>query len=62
MAGAALRYRVENRKLVIDEKSAAHVRCIFPASSRSSALNCARGCTRGIRTPRGNRIDKKYLY
>ena len=57
-------YRVENRKLLIDDESAAHVRWVF---ARFLAIG---SCTvlarevgqRGLRTPRGNRIDKKYLY
>ena len=57
-------YRVENRKLVVDEESADHVRWIYGrflaiGSCTELAREVAR---RGIRTQRGNRIDKKYLY
>jgi site-specific DNA recombinase len=57
-------YRVENRKLVIDEAQAAEVRWVFERFLEvGSCTLLAREVTaRGIRTPRGNRIDKKYLY
>jgi DNA invertase Pin-like site-specific DNA recombinase len=57
-------YRVENRKLVIDEERAVHVRWIFAQFLEiGSGTELAREVgKRGIRTPRGNRIDKKYLY
>jgi hypothetical protein len=57
-------YKVENRKLVIDEEAAAHVRCIFARFLQiGSCTELAREVDgRGIRTLRGNRIDKKYLY
>jgi site-specific DNA recombinase len=57
-------YRVENRKLVIDDESADHVRWIFARFLEiGSCTELAKGvCARGIRTPRGNRIDKKYIY
>ena len=57
-------YRVENRKLVVDEDAAAHVRWIFARFLEiGSCTELARQVgTRGLRTPRGNRIDKKYLY
>ena len=57
-------YRVENRKLVIDEERADHVRWIFARFLEiGSGTELARDVAkRGIRTPRGNRIDKKYLY
>ena len=57
-------YAVENRKLVVDEESAAHVRWIFARFLEiGSGTELAREVgARGIRTPRGNRIDKKYLY
>ena len=57
-------YRVENRKLVIDEEAAAHVRWIFARFLEiGSCTELARELgTRGIRTPRGNMIDKKYIY
>jgi len=57
-------YRVENRKLVVDEDAAAHVRWIFARFLEiGSCTELAREVgTRGLRTPRGNRIDKKYIY
>jgi hypothetical protein len=57
-------YRVENRKLVVDEDSATHVRWIFVRFLEiGSCTELAREVgSRGIRTPRDNRIDKKYLY
>ncbi|MCQ0972228.1 recombinase family protein [Paracoccus sp. TK19116] len=57
-------YRVENRKLVVDEETAAHVRWIFGRFLEiGSCTELAREVgTRGLRTPRGNRIDKKYIY
>ena len=57
-------YRVEDRKLVIDEERAEHVRWIFVRFLEvGSATVLAKAVdTRGIRTPGGNRIDKKYLY
>ncbi|WP_347312025.1 recombinase family protein [Defluviimonas sp. SAOS-178_SWC] len=57
-------YRVENRKLVIDDERAGHVRWIFAGFLEiGSATELAREVDRrGIRTPMGNRIDKKYLY
>ena len=57
-------YRVENRKLVVDEDAAAHVRWIFARFLEiGSCTELAREVgTRGIRTPRGNRIDKKFIY
>src|SRR6056297_1731143 len=57
-------YRVENRKLVIDNERAEHVRWIFARFLEiGSGTELAREvANRGIRTPRGNRIDKKYLY
>ena len=57
-------YRVENRKLVIDETTAAHVRWIFARFIEiGSGTELAREVAqRGIRTPRGQRIDKKYIY
>jgi site-specific DNA recombinase len=49
---------------VIDEDQAAHVRWIFARFLRvGSGTELAREIAkRGIRTPRGNRIDKKYFY
>ncbi|WP_374433349.1 recombinase family protein [Tabrizicola sp.] len=57
-------YRVENRKLVVDEGAAEHVRWIFTRFIEiGSCTVLAREVgQRGIRTSRGNRIDKKYLY
>ncbi|MCV2449790.1 recombinase family protein, partial [Paracoccus sp. DMF] len=57
-------YRVENRKLLVDDESAAHVRWIFARFIEiGSGTELARDVgKRGIRTPRGNRIDKKYIY
>ncbi len=57
-------YRVENRKLVIDEDRAEHVRWIFARFIEiGSGTELAREVEkRGLRTPRGNRIDKKFLY
>ncbi|WCR09684.1 recombinase family protein [Paracoccus stylophorae] len=57
-------YRVENRKLVVDEEAAGHVRWIFARFLEiGSCTELAREVgKRGIRTPRGNRIDKKYIY
>ena len=57
-------YRVETRKLVVDDARAEHVRWIFArfleiGSCTELAREVAR---RGICTPRGNRIDKKFLY
>lgn len=57
-------YRVENRKLIIDEEKAEHIRWIFARFVEiGSATELARQIdTRGLLTPNGNRIDKKYLY
>jgi len=57
-------YRVLNRKLVVDEEAAARVRWIFARFLEiGSCTELAREVhERGIRTLRGNRIDKKYLY
>ena len=57
-------YRVENRKLVVDEGQAAHVRWIFARFVEiGSGTELAREVDqRAIRTPHGNRIDKKYIY
>jgi hypothetical protein len=57
-------YRVENRKLIVDDEAAAHVRWIFAGFLEiGSCTELAREVgARGLRTPRGNRIDKKYLY
>ena len=57
-------YRVENRKLVVAEEHTEHVRWIFNRFIEiGSCTELAREVgMRGIRTPRGNRIDKKYIY
>jgi site-specific DNA recombinase len=57
-------YRIENRKLVIDDEHAEYVRWIFARFLEiGSCTELAREVSkRGIRTPRGNRIDKKYIY
>nr|WP_213395107.1 recombinase family protein [Yoonia sp.] len=57
-------YRVENRKLLVDDDNAAHVRWIFSRFLEiGSCTELAREVgRRGIQTSRGNRIDKKYLY
>ena len=57
-------YRVENRKLIVDQERSEQVRWIF---SRFLEIGSATALAReidacGIRTPKGNRIDKKYLY
>lgn len=57
-------YRVENRKLLVDEEKAAHVRWIFTRFIEigSCTVLASEVGARGFGTPRGNRIDKKYLY
>ena len=57
-------YRVESRKLMIDVEAAANVRWIFARFLEiGSCTELAREVgSRSIRTLRGNRIDKKYLY
>jgi len=57
-------YRVENRKLIIEEERAEHVRWIFARFVEiGSATELARQMDqRGLLTPNGNRMDKKYLY
>jgi site-specific DNA recombinase len=59
-----LGYEVKDRKLIIKEADAAHVRWIFARFLEiGSGTELAREVAeRGIRTPRGNRIDKKYIY
>ena len=59
-----LGYRVENRKLLVDEDCATHVRWIFARFIEigSCTLLAREVSARGLGTPRGNRIDKKYLY
>ena len=57
-------YVVKDRKLLVDEEGAAQVRWIFARFLEiGSCTELARGVgKRGICTPRGNRIDKKYIY
>ena len=57
-------YRVENRKLIIDEEKAEHVRWIFARFLEiGSGTELAReGNKRSIRTYRGKPIDKKFIY
>ena len=57
-------YRVENRKLVVDDDRAEQVRWIFARFLEiGSGTELARELAqRGIRTTRGNRIGKTYLY
>lgn len=57
-------YRVENRKLLVDETAAAHVCWIFTRFLEigSCTLLAREVGARGLGTPRGNQIDKKYLY
>jgi DNA invertase Pin-like site-specific DNA recombinase len=57
-------YRVENRKLVIDDERARHVRWIFARFLEiGSSTELAREVgDRGISTPRGNRVDKKFIH
>lgn len=57
-------YRVESRKLVVHEPDAANLRWIFARFLEiGSATELAREVhKRGIRTARGNRIDKKFIY
>ncbi len=57
-------YRVENRKLLIDPERAEHVRWMFARFVEiGSATELARQIDqRGLLTPNGNRMDKKYLY
>jgi DNA invertase Pin-like site-specific DNA recombinase len=59
-----LGYDVGNRKLVVNPIEAEQVRWIFARFLEiGSCTELAREVgTRGIRTPRGNRIDKKYIY
>ena len=57
-------YRVENRKLIIDHEKAEHVRWIFARFVEiGSATELAHQLDqRGLLTPNGNQMDKKYLY
>ena len=57
-------YRVESRKLLVDEEAAAHVRWIFArfVEIGSGTVLARETAERGLRTLRGNLIDKKYIY
>ncbi len=57
-------YRVESRKLLVDDENAAHVRWIFTRFIEigSCTLLAREVARRGLRTPKGNRIDRKFLY
>ena len=57
-------YKPKDRKLVINEAEAKNVKWIFARFLEiGSATELAReAAQRGIRTPRGNRIDKKFIY
>ncbi|MEV8466627.1 recombinase family protein [Fluviibacterium sp. DFM31] len=59
-----LGYEVNDRKLIIKEADAANVRWIFDRFLEiGSATELARDLAgRDIRTPKGNRIDRKFLY
>jgi len=59
-----LGYEVKDRKLVIKEADAANVRWIFARFIEiGSGTELARElAARGVKTSRGNKIDKKYLY
>jgi DNA invertase Pin-like site-specific DNA recombinase len=57
-------YRVENRKLIIDEERAAHVRWAFERFIKiGSGTELAREtAAKGLLTPKGNPMDKKFIY
>jgi DNA invertase Pin-like site-specific DNA recombinase len=57
-------YKPKDRKLVIDEEEARHVRWIFSRFLEiGSATELAREATRrGVRTPRGNAMSKNFMY
>ncbi|MTH60039.1 recombinase family protein [Paracoccus litorisediminis] len=57
-------YRVENRKLVIDDNQAVEIRWIFERFAElGSATELAREAVqRGLRTSRGHAMDKKFIY
>ena len=57
-------YHVKDRKLLVDQERAEEVRWIFMRFLEiGSATELARAVQdRGMLTPRGNKIDKKYLY
>ena len=57
-------YRVESRKLIIDEERAAHVRWAFERFIKiGSGTELAREtAAKGILTAKGNPMDKKFIY
>ncbi|MEC3862379.1 recombinase family protein [Mesobacterium sp. TK19101] len=57
-------YRVENRKLVVDDERAAHVRWAFERFIKiGSGTELAREtAAKGLLTPKGNPMDKKFIY
>ncbi|WP_103256410.1 recombinase family protein [Tabrizicola aquatica] len=57
-------YRVENRKLLVDEDAAAHVRWVFARFIEigSGTLLARELAERDVTTSRGHRIDKKFVY
>jgi len=57
-------YRVADRKLLVEEERAAEVRWIFArfAELGSGTLLAREVVLRGLRTSRGNPLDKKYIY
>jgi site-specific DNA recombinase len=57
-------YRVRDRKLLVDEETADHVRWIFARFLEigSATILAREVANRGICTSRGNPIDKKYIY
>lgn len=57
-------FRVENRMLLVDEEAAEHVRWVFARFTEigSGTILAREVEAKGLRTSRGNRIDKKYLY
>lgn len=59
-----LGYRVENRKLVLDEEAAAHVRWVFDRFFEvgSGTVVAREASSRGMQTRQGKPIDKKCIY
>ncbi|MDT1064639.1 recombinase family protein [Paracoccus sp. CPCC 101403] len=57
-------YRVQGRKLLVEEDRAAEVRWIFDrfAELGSGTMLAREVALRGLRTSRGNPLDKKYIY
>ncbi|EAQ47245.1 resolvase [Roseobacter sp. MED193] len=57
-------YRVENRKLVVDEERSSIVRWAFERFIRigSGTVLARELAAKGIRTPKGNAMDKKFIY